>query len=91
MLEEYQAWQCRARPKLEPVSSFPSSLRYNKLHLNLIAPDKLVDVPPRSSIEQQTGQIKGAFPRLEAALVHARAEIRGSNLINHIVVRWALL
>lgn len=53
---------------------------------NLIAPDKLIDVLPRTSIKKQTCEIERAFPRLEAAFVEAGAEVRLLQLVYDLVV-----
>lgn len=42
---------------------------------NLVASHKLVNIFPRSSVEQKTREINTAFPGLESAFVDIRADV----------------
>lgn len=58
---------------------------------NLIATNKLVDVFPRSAVEEDTRQIDRALPRLEASFIDAGADIGVCEVVEGFVVGCFIL
>lgn len=54
---------------------------------NLIATNKLVDILPRTAVEEDTREIDRALPRLEASFVDAGADVGVGEVVESFVVR----
>lgn len=53
---------------------------------DLIASYQLIDVLARAPVQQQAGQVLRTLPRLEAALVDARADVRFLYLVDNFFI-----
>lgn len=53
---------------------------------DLITPDQLVDVFAWAAVEEDAGQVDGAFPGLKAAFVNASANVGVFDVVESFVV-----
>lgn len=61
-----------------PLLAFEGLTDFN----DLVASHQLINVLARPAVEEETGQVVRALPRLEAALVDAGAEVGGLDLVD---------